>query len=152
MNSISRKLKELVLATVAPGDNISDYDVIVTGYSLGGALATLFIADIGEYGIDAGRGLPQVEESEPWWNSLASTFFNNKDNTNNKPKDTKPPKPKSLKQALSHHMEDQYYSAMGCACGFVALVGDQIRSLDENDFVMDIVTSITSNDDDDRSQ
>lgn len=35
LNSISRKLKELILASVAPGDSISDYDLIVTGHSLG---------------------------------------------------------------------------------------------------------------------
>lgn len=93
LNSISRKLKELLLATVAPGDDISEYDLIVTGHSLGGALSTLFTADIAEYGIDAGRGLPQLEESEPWWSSLATTFFGSDD----QPKDKTPPRPKSLK-------------------------------------------------------
>ena len=34
-------------------------------------------------------------------------------------------------EAISHHMEDQYYSAMGRACGFIALVGDEIKSIDE---------------------
>lgn len=33
LNSISRRLKELVLATVAPGDDFSDYDLLVTGHS-----------------------------------------------------------------------------------------------------------------------
>mmetsp|Transcript_18259 Transcript_18259/g.27375 ORF Transcript_18259/g.27375 Transcript_18259/m.27375 type:complete len:533 (-) Transcript_18259:260-1858(-) len=93
LNSISRKLKELILASVAPGDSITDYDLIVTGHSLGGALSTLFTADVGEYGIDAGRALPQMEKSEPWWSSLASNFFNN----DIKPEDTTPPRPKSLK-------------------------------------------------------
>ena len=74
MNSISRRLKELVLATVGMGDSISDYDVIVTGHSLGGALATLFVADIGEFGIDAGRALPQTEQSEAWWKAIANTL------------------------------------------------------------------------------
>ena len=36
MESISRRLKELILATVAPGEDISDYDMLVTGHSLGG--------------------------------------------------------------------------------------------------------------------
>ena len=58
MDYISLRLKELMLAAVKPGDDICDYDVLVTGYSLGGALATLITADIGEHGIDAGRGLP----------------------------------------------------------------------------------------------
>jgi Lipase (class 3)/C2 domain len=36
MESISRRLKELILAAVAPGEEISDYDMLVTGHSLGG--------------------------------------------------------------------------------------------------------------------
>lgn len=38
MESISRRLKELILAAVAPGEEISDYDMLVTGHSLGGEL------------------------------------------------------------------------------------------------------------------
>ena len=34
LNSISRRLKELVLAAVGPGNKLSDYDVLVTGHSL----------------------------------------------------------------------------------------------------------------------
>lgn len=94
MNSISRRLKELILASVAPGDNISDYDMLVTGHSLGGALATLFIADIGEYGIDAGRALPQTDASDAWWMSLANTFTGSK---NKEPVSRQPPRPKSLR-------------------------------------------------------
>jgi hypothetical protein len=40
IDSISRRLKELVLAAVAPGEDLSNYDLLVTGHSLGGALAT----------------------------------------------------------------------------------------------------------------
>lgn len=93
LESISRKLKELILASVSPGDDISDYDLIVTGHSLGGALSTLFTADVGEFGIDAGRGLPQLEPSEPWWSSLASNFFEKEEPTEKTP----PPRPKSLR-------------------------------------------------------
>lgn len=95
LNSISRRLKELILATPAPGDDISQYDMLVTGHSLGGALATLFMVDIAESGIDAGRALPQVEPSDNWWKSIASAFSGNdadKDNANRAP-----PRPKSLK-------------------------------------------------------
>mmetsp|Transcript_6568 Transcript_6568/g.9390 ORF Transcript_6568/g.9390 Transcript_6568/m.9390 type:complete len:817 (+) Transcript_6568:70-2520(+) len=93
MASISRRLKEVVLASVAPGDDIADYDLVVTGHSLGGSLSTLFTADVGEYGIDAGRGLPQLEPSEPWYSSLAANFMKNVEPS----KATAPPRPKSLK-------------------------------------------------------
>lgn len=64
------------------------------GHSLGGALATLFTADIAEYGMDAGRALPQLEPSEPWWNSLASSFLGGKEE---KIIAKEPPRPKSLR-------------------------------------------------------
>ena len=94
LNSISRRLKELVLAAVAPGEDLSRYDVLVTGHSLGGALSTLFTADVAEYGMDAGRGLPQLAESEPWWNSLASKFLGGKEVEEIR---REPPRPKSLR-------------------------------------------------------
>jgi len=94
LNSISRRLKELVLAAVAPGEDLSQYDIIVTGHSLGGALSTLFTADVAEYGMDAGRALPQLEASEPWWNSLASTFLGGKEEREIR---REPPRPKSLR-------------------------------------------------------
>jgi hypothetical protein len=94
LNSISRRLKELMLAAVAPGEDLSDYDVLVTGHSLGGALATAFVMDVAEYGMDAGRGLPQLEPSEPWWSSIASTISGKKVQIGAPPP---PPRPKSLK-------------------------------------------------------
>lgn len=94
LNSISRRLKELMLAAVAPGEDISNYDVLVTGHSLGGALATAFVMDVAEYGMDAGRGLPQLEPSEPWWSSIASTISGKKVQIGAPPP---PPRPKSLK-------------------------------------------------------
>ena len=85
-------MKELILAAVAVGDDISQYDLIVTGHSLGGSLSTLFTCDIAEYGIDAGRGLPTKAKSEPWWNAL--NLFG-KEMT--KLATSNPPRPKSLK-------------------------------------------------------
>eukprot|EP00578_Thalassiosira_sp_NH16_P021655 CAMPEP_0181086980 /NCGR_PEP_ID=MMETSP1071-20121207/6035_1 /TAXON_ID=35127 /ORGANISM="Thalassiosira sp., Strain NH16" /LENGTH=919 /DNA_ID=CAMNT_0023168851 /DNA_START=45 /DNA_END=2804 /DNA_ORIENTATION=- len=93
LDSISRRLKELVLAAVAPGEDLSEYDVLVTGHSLGGALATCFVMDVAEYGMDAGRGLPQLEPSEAWWNSIASVL-GKKVNIGAPPP---PPRPRSLK-------------------------------------------------------
>jgi hypothetical protein len=49
----------LILATVAPGESISDNDMLVTGHSPGATyLAHLFIADIGEFGNDAALDVP----------------------------------------------------------------------------------------------
>lgn len=96
MESISRRLKELILATVAPGEDISDYDMLVTGHSLGGALSTLFTADIGEYGIDAGRSLPQLAPSEPWWKSITNTFMG-QEAQGSSSQNSGPPRPKSLR-------------------------------------------------------
>ena len=99
MNSISRRLKELILATPGPGEDIADYDMLVTGHSLGGALATLFTADIGQYGVDAGRGLPQLEPSEPWWKAVTSAFGGKSETGEHPQQGTKrdPPRPKSLR-------------------------------------------------------
>jgi hypothetical protein len=94
MNSISRRLKELVLATVPAGEQMADYDMLVTGHSLGGALATLFVTDIGEFGIDAGRGVPQTEASDDWWKAITSRFTG-KEGIAEPPK--APPRPKSLR-------------------------------------------------------
>jgi putative lipase involved disintegration of autophagic bodies len=43
-DSISRRLKELVLAAV--DGELSEWDLLITGHSLGGALATLFTTDL----------------------------------------------------------------------------------------------------------
>lgn len=95
MVSISRRLKELILAAVAPGEEISDYDMLVTGHSLGGALSTLFTADVGEYGIDAGRALPQLAPSEPWWKSITNTVMGKEAQEGSG--NVGPPRPKSLR-------------------------------------------------------
>lgn len=95
LNSISRRLKELILAAVAPGDDISDYNILVTGHSLGGALATLFTADIAEYGIDAGRALPtSLPASDAWWKAIANTFMGN---LAQEQVSRQPPRPKTLR-------------------------------------------------------
>jgi len=98
MDSINRRLKTLVLAAVREGDSITDYDMLVTGHSLGGALATLFTADIAEAGIDAGRSLPQKAPSDPWWKGIAGILQKDDKKTNEAPiKAQGPPRPKSLK-------------------------------------------------------
>ena len=94
LDSIARRLKELILATPGGEGKIEEFDMLVTGHSLGAALATLFTADIGEYGVDAGRGLPQLDDSDAWWKSIANTL------TGREAQDdggVKPPRPKSLK-------------------------------------------------------
>jgi hypothetical protein len=58
------RLKELVLAAVGSGEELSDLDIMVTVHSLGAAEATLVTADIGQYGVDDGCGLPQLIPSK----------------------------------------------------------------------------------------
>jgi len=68
LQSISRRMKELAL--VAAGGDIEDWEVLITGHSLGGALASLCAADLAQYGLDAGRGLPTQAPTQPWWGRL----------------------------------------------------------------------------------
>lgn len=53
------------MAAVIPSDNLANYELLVTGHSLGGALATCFVMDVAEYGMDAGRELPQLTPLSP---------------------------------------------------------------------------------------
>jgi Lipase (class 3) len=94
LNSISRRLKELILAIPAPDETLDAYSMYVTGHSLGGALATLFTLDIAEFGVDAGRALPQKESSDNWWKGIASTILGTKISASTKP--PPPPRPKAL--------------------------------------------------------
>jgi len=93
LNSVSRRLKELILAAVAPEEDLSSYQLLITGHSLGGALATLFATDIAEFGMDAGRGLPQLEPSDPWWSVI--TRFTSRDEKSSTTTARLPPRPKN---------------------------------------------------------
>ncbi len=65
LDSIAMRLKQLVLR--ACDDRPEDWELLVTGHSLGGALATLFAFDVA-YGIDATRSLPvRKPRSKPWF-------------------------------------------------------------------------------------
>jgi len=64
----------------------------------GGALATLFAADVAEYGMDAGRGLPQLEPSAPWWTRMSESLFNNKNSNGSFDMSRAgPPRPKDIR-------------------------------------------------------
>lgn len=53
----------------------------------------MFTADIAQFGIDAGRALPQLEPSDPWWKSVAKSIGRGSDEIT---KATEPPRPKTL--------------------------------------------------------
>jgi hypothetical protein len=53
---------------------VSSHFFFFFSVQLGGALATLFTADIAEFGVDAGRALPQLKASDPWWKSVAQAL------------------------------------------------------------------------------
>jgi hypothetical protein len=36
-------------------------------------------------------------------------------------------------EAIAHHLEDEYYSAMGRACGFIARVGEPLIAIKDSD-------------------
>lgn len=58
-------------------------------------MATLFVADIGEYGIDAGRALPTTEKSDVWWKAITNTFMGGDEVSIGPSKE--PPRPRSLR-------------------------------------------------------
>jgi hypothetical protein len=113
---------------------LSEYDLLVTGHSLGGALATLFTADLGEFGVDAGRGLPQLDESEPWWKSIANTFMGKSAEVVGK---KVPPRPKSLRlysfgsPRVGNHAFAEHFDAMLAE----GLVNEAYRVVNGNDVV-----------------
>mmetsp|Transcript_34102 Transcript_34102/g.78719 ORF Transcript_34102/g.78719 Transcript_34102/m.78719 type:complete len:449 (-) Transcript_34102:205-1551(-) len=94
LDSVSRRLKELVLGAVPPDEELKDYKVLVTGHSLGGALATLFAADVAKGGFDAGRGLPQADPSPPWYERMATTISMQGKKENKQ--SSQPPRPRRL--------------------------------------------------------
>merc|ERR1712228_1027374 len=44
-------------------------------YSEDKPLFNCVMNDIAEFGMDAGRGLPQLDPSQPWWISLSNNFL-----------------------------------------------------------------------------
>mmetsp|Transcript_25159 Transcript_25159/g.51130 ORF Transcript_25159/g.51130 Transcript_25159/m.51130 type:complete len:338 (+) Transcript_25159:679-1692(+) len=64
--AVNRRLKELLVAacTATPGD----WEVLITGHSLGGALATLMASEIAN-GIDASRGF-KSRKVDSWFTAL----------------------------------------------------------------------------------
>jgi hypothetical protein len=57
-------------------------------------LATLFAADVGEFGLDAGRALPQTAPSDAWWKTLSNTVMGKQAQVEAK---RAVPRPKSLR-------------------------------------------------------
>ena len=67
--SVNRRVKELLVTACA--GKPKEWDVLVTGHSLGGALATMFAAEIAR-GVDLSRGFQEYDSS---WYAQASSFF-----------------------------------------------------------------------------
>jgi Lipase (class 3) len=73
--------------------NVLYYATHCDVFSLGGALATLFVADIAEFGVDAGRALPQKTPSEPWWRAITNTVMGRTAQAET----PEPPRPRTLR-------------------------------------------------------
>jgi len=67
LDSVAQRLKALLREAVAGAPE--DWELLLTGHSLGGALATLMALDLGG-GLDAARGLPRAPRPVPWFQQL----------------------------------------------------------------------------------
>eukprot|EP00443_Scrippsiella_acuminata_P001116 CAMPEP_0115196156 /NCGR_PEP_ID=MMETSP0270-20121206/14943_1 /TAXON_ID=71861 /ORGANISM="Scrippsiella trochoidea, Strain CCMP3099" /LENGTH=931 /DNA_ID=CAMNT_0002609485 /DNA_START=75 /DNA_END=2870 /DNA_ORIENTATION=+ len=67
LDSVSQRLKALIREAVAGVPE--DWEIFITGHSLGGALATLMALDLGG-GLDASKGLPVAPKRRLWISEL----------------------------------------------------------------------------------
>ena len=67
--AVNRRVKELLVAACAGEPR--DWDLLVTGHSLGGALATLMATEIAE-SVDTSRGFKMAKDDSLW--SKAAEF------------------------------------------------------------------------------
>eukprot|EP00929_Paragymnodinium_shiwhaense_P001313 TRINITY_DN10153_c0_g1_i1.p1 TRINITY_DN10153_c0_g1~~TRINITY_DN10153_c0_g1_i1.p1 ORF type:complete len:922 (+),score=229.70 TRINITY_DN10153_c0_g1_i1:75-2840(+) len=63
LDSVAQRLKALIAAACP---RPSDYELFLTGHSLGGALATLMALDLAS-GLEPSRGLPKTPRKAPWF-------------------------------------------------------------------------------------